>query len=136
MISVKKDGSLWKEAKGQACVQANLCKHSARKMQWATKYYKSHGGKYKGHKSESNKLIRWGKQRWRTYSGKASRGKLRYLPAKAWGKLTKGEIRRTNDTKKKGYRKGMQWVKQPQDVSRISRRYRTQNQKKRSINKT
>tara|TARA_Y100000389_G_scaffold50588_1_gene46289 strand:- start:10922 stop:11335 length:414 start_codon:yes stop_codon:yes gene_type:complete len=132
MISVKKDEALWEEAKKQACVKANLCKHSARKMQWATKYYKEHGGKYKGNKSRSNKLSAWGKERWRTHSGKSSRGRLRYLPAKAWSRLTKAQIKRTNDTKKKGYMQGMQWVKQPIDVSQIARQYRVAKKKTRS----
>ena len=98
-VSKKRNPRLWETAKRKACTQGKLCKHSARKMQWATRYYKSHGGKYVGKKSSRNSLVRWGKQKWRTSSGKKSRGKLRYLPDKAWKRLSKREIRRTNQSK-------------------------------------
>jgi len=123
-IAIKKDPKLWEKAKKKACSDANLCKHSARKMQWATQYYKKHGGKYIGKKSNNNSLYKWGKQKWRTSSGKKSGGKLRYLPDKAWKNLTKDQIKRTNESKRKGYDEGKQFVSQPKDVRRISRRYR------------
>ena len=85
-----------------------MCKHSARKMQWAVHYYKSHGGTYAGKKSPSNKLHQWTKQKWRTASGKKSEGKRRYLPAEAWKHLTKKQIKETNRLKQKGYAKGKQ----------------------------
>ena len=71
------------KAKDKACTEGGMCKHSARKMQWAVQYYKSHGGTYAGKKSPSNKLHQWTKQKWRTASGKKSEGKRRYLPAEA-----------------------------------------------------
>ena len=105
-VAVKTNPRLWESAKKAACSQAGLCKHSARKMQWATRYYKRKGGRYKGKRSASNSLTRWGKQKWRTYSGKKSGGKLRYLPSRSWKRLSKSQIRRTNAAKRRGYSKG------------------------------
>ena len=123
-VSIRKNPKLWEESKKKACSQANLCLHSARKMQWAVRYYKSKGGKYIGKKSKNNSLSRWGRQKWRTSSGKKSGGKLRYLPDKAWRKLSKDQIKRTNASKRKGYKQGKQFVPQPKDVQRIAKRYR------------
>ncbi len=123
-IAVKSNPKLWQRAKQKACSQGKLCKHSARKMQWATSWYKSHGGKYKGPKSSSNRLVRWGRQKWRTSSGKKSGGKRRYLPDKAWKALTPAQKRSANRTKRRGYSRGRQYVRNPSDVARISKRYR------------
>ena len=123
-IAQKTNPSLWREAKRRACSKGNLCKHSARKMQWATRYYKAHGGGHAGPQSSRNSLRRWGKQRWRTPSGKPSRGKRRYLPEKAWQNLSKRDIRRTNASKRRGFARGKQWVAQPKDVAVKTRRYR------------
>jgi hypothetical protein len=82
-----------------------MCKHSARKMQWAVQCYKGKGGKYIGKKDSSNKLHQWTKQKWRTASGKKSKGRLR-LPDKAWDALSPEQIRRTNRSKREGFRKG------------------------------
>ena len=123
-IATKKNPALWERAKKMACSKAKLCKHSARKMQWATRYYKKSGGKYVGKKTKQNSLTKWGKQKWKTHSGKKSGGKLRYLPSKAWKKLSRDQIRRTNQTKKRGYKRGKQFVRQPKDVAAVSRRFR------------
>lgn len=123
-IATKANPRLWETAKKKACTSGGLCKHSARKMQWATTYYKKHGGKYIGKKQSSNTLVRWGKQKWRTSSGKKSNGKLRYLPSKAWKKLSASERRRTNNSKQRGYRRGNQYVRQPLDIAKKTRRYR------------
>ena len=124
-IATKTNPKLWERAKREACRKARLCKHSARKMQWATRYYKSRGGRYKGTRSRSNSLRRWGKQKWRTSSGKPSRGRLRYLPSKAWRRLTPAERRRTNRSKSRGYRKGKQYVRQPKDIARKTKKFRS-----------
>ena len=129
-VAIKTNPKLWEAAKRAACSQAGLCKHSARKMQWATRYYKKKGGRYKGKKNASNSLSRWGKQKWRTSSGKKSRGKLRYLPSKSWKKLSNSQIRRTNTYKRKGYSKGRQYVRQPKDVVRTLSRRRKRTSKK------
>ena len=95
-VARKTSPALWESAKRRACSQAGLCDHSARKMQWAVRDYKKRGGKYAGPKASQNKLARWTRQKWRTHSGKASRGTLRYLPDAAWRKLSPDQIRRTN----------------------------------------
>lgn len=122
--AVKRDPILWKTAKEKACSVGKLCKHSARKMQWATRFYQSKGGRYVGKKSRRNSLSKWQDQRWRTSSGKRSRGRLRYLPDEAWKKLTREEVRRTNAAKERGFRRGRQYVPQPVDIARKTKRYR------------
>lgn len=123
-IAVKTNPILWNKAKEMACTSGKLCKHSARKMQWAVHYYKKHGGKYTGKRSKSNSMSRWTKQKWRTASGKKSQGKLRYLPSNAWKHLSPTEIKRTNKAKLQGYSKGKQWVRQPKDIARKTSKYR------------
>lgn len=117
-VAAKDNPRLWEDSKNKACSKGGLCLHSARKMQWATRYYKAHGGGYVGKKSSNNSLHLWGQQKWRTSSGKKSRGKLRYLPDEAWRHLSKREIRRTNESKRKGYARGKQWVRQPAHIAR------------------
>lgn len=114
---------LWNTCKHLACTKGKLCKHSARKMQYAVRCYKSKGGGYRG-SSQGNSLRRWGKEKWRTYSGKKSGGKLRYLPSKAWKHLSPRQIRTTNAAKRRGYKQGKQFVRQPKDVARIAKRFR------------
>jgi hypothetical protein len=123
-ISKKRDPRLWERAKRKACTQAKLCKHSARKMQWASRYYRTHGGRFVGKLRSDNSLKRWTRQKWRTADRKPSRGRTRYLPDKAWRKLSRDQIRRTNRRKREGYARGRQWVKQPRDVVRTLRRSR------------
>lgn len=117
-VAKKTHPRLWESAKRRACADAGLCLHSARKMQWATRYYKSHGGGYADGRSKSNRLSRWSAQKWRTQSGAPSRGRLRYLPDAAWRALTPEEARRTNAAKRRGAARGKQYVPQPADVAR------------------
>lgn len=63
-IATKKDPEKWARAKAKA--RAKMGGHSARAMQLATKYYKEMGGRYEGKKSSSNRLTRWGKEKWMT----------------------------------------------------------------------
>ena len=123
-VARKSDLALWAKAKKKACTHGGLCKHSARKMQWATRYYKRKGGTYVGSADRENRLRRWGREKWRTSSGKKSAGKRRYLPDAAWKTLTPNEIRRTNDSKLKGYKRGKQWVRQPSDIAKKTRKHR------------
>ena len=123
-IAVKEDPQLWERAKRLACTSADLCVHSARKMQWASRKYKSLGGRYKGKRSPHNSLSRWTRQRWRTSNGEASKGRTRYLPDAAWKKLSPSQRRRTNRAKLEGFRKGRQFVRQPADVATIAARVR------------
>ena len=69
-------------------------------------------------------LKKWTKQKWRTSSGKPSKGKRRYLPDAAWKALTPAEKRATNRAKARGNRKGKQHVRQPKKIARKTRRYR------------
>ena len=87
---------------------------SARKAQLLAIAYKKAGGGYKGGKSQKQRsLVRWGKEKWRTSDGKpAIRGGVtrRYLPAKAWSKLTPAQRAATNRKKIAGSKRGIQFV--------------------------
>ena len=116
---------LWEAAKADA--KRRLCgKHSARAMQLAVSIYKKKGGGYRGSKpsAKSNKLKKWGKEKWRTSSGKPSEGKRRYLPDKAWKSLSAKEKKATNAAKAKGNKQGKQFVAQPKKIKKKVRRYR------------
>ena len=131
MESMKRtDPDLWERSKVAACREGGLCKHSARKMQWAVNYYKKKGGGYTGPKSSRNSLVKWTRQKWRTSSGRKSNGVRRYLPDAAWKHLSPSEIRRTNAAKRRGFEKGKQWVRQPKDIASKVRRFRKDDRKK------
>ncbi len=79
----------------------------------------------------------WTKQKWRTKSGKpstqgpkATGGKKssntgeRYLPEAAIKALTPAEYAATSRAKRKGTRKGKQFVKQPKSIAKKTRAYR------------
>ena len=92
---------------------------SARKAQLLAAEYEKAGGGYKGGKTSSQKsLSTWTDQKWRTSDGKPSEGKKRYLPEKAWEKLTPAEKAATNRAKAEGNRAGKQFVKQPEAVAK------------------
>jgi hypothetical protein len=76
-------------------------------------------------KAPQQSLKNWGKQNWRTSSGKPSKGKRRYLPDAAWKALSPGEKAATNRAKAAGNRKGKQFVKQPKRIAKKTRAYRT-----------
>jgi hypothetical protein len=69
-------------------------------------------------------LKNWTKQKWRTSSGKPSKGKRRYLPDQAWKSLSPSEKAATNRAKAKGNKKGKQFVKQPKKIAKKTARYR------------
>ena len=123
-IAKKTDPELWKEAKDAACEEADLCDHSARKMQYATRWYQSEGGGYEGPKRGDNSLSVWQGQKWRTDDGTPSRGRKRYLPDEAWKSLTKAQRRRANRTKREGTKRGQQYVRNPKAAAKASRRAR------------
>ena len=88
---------------------------SARKAQLLAAEYEKHGGGYKkGTRTASQKhLESWTEEKWKTADGKkAARGKTtaRYLPAKAWEKLTPAEREATDAKKKASSRTGRQFV--------------------------
>jgi hypothetical protein len=63
-------------------------------------------------------LKSWGKQKWRTKSGKpSSKTGERYLPEKAIKSLTSAEYAATTKAKRQGTKKGKQFVKQPKKVA-------------------
>lgn len=70
-------------------------------------------------------LKAWGKQKWRTKSGKKSSvtGE-RYLPSAAIKNLSASEYARTTAAKRKAKRKGKQHSKQPKSIAAKVRRYR------------
>ena len=80
-------------------------------------------------KAPQRSLVNWGKQKWRTKSGKPSTqgpnatGE-RYLPAKAIAALSDSEYRATTRAKRKGKAKGKQFVAQPKKIAKKVRKYR------------
>ena len=71
-------------------------------------------------------LKNWGKQKWRTKSGKpSSKTGERYLPEKAIKALSSSEYARTSAAKRKGKASGKQFVKQPKSIANKVRKYRT-----------
>lgn len=91
---------------------------SARKAQLVAQRYEAAGGGYKGGKSEGQKsLTKWTGQKWTTSDGKPSEGKKRYLPEKAWEKLSPAEKAATNKAKAAGNAKGKQFVAQPKAIA-------------------
>lgn len=122
-VAIKTNPSLWESSKQQAKARMGG-KHSARAMQLAVSIYKKKGGGYSGAKSTSNKLSTWGKQDWKTSSGKPSDGKRRYLPSKAWSALSAAQKAATNRAKAKGNKAGKQFVSQPKSVASITKKYR------------
>ena len=70
-------------------------------------------------------LKAWSKQKWRTKSGKKSSvtGE-RYLPSAAIRSLTAAEYAATTRAKRKGTKKGKQFVKQPKGIAKKTAKYR------------
>ena len=76
-------------------------------------------------KKSQKSLKRWTKQKWRTKSGKPSaKTGERYLPSAAIKALTPAEYAATSRAKRKGTKKGKQFVKQPKRIAKKTRRYR------------
>ena len=76
-------------------------------------------------KKSQKSLKNWGKQKWRTKSGKPSaKTGERYLPEKAIKSLSAKEYAATTRAKRKGTKKGKQHVKQPKRIARKTRVYR------------
>jgi|TARA_B100000035_G_C20762658_1_gene449005 hypothetical protein len=76
--------------------------------------------------AKSQKSLKaWGKQKWRTKSGKkSSETGERYLPEKAIKSLSASEYARTTAAKRKGKASGKQFVKQPKSIAAKVRRFR------------
>tara|TARA_R100000322_G_scaffold157227_1_gene117083 strand:+ start:1413 stop:1652 length:240 start_codon:yes stop_codon:yes gene_type:complete len=76
-------------------------------------------------KKSQQSLKNWGKQKWRTKSGKKSSvtGE-RYLPEKAIKNLTAQEYAATTRAKRKATKAGKQVAKQPKKIAKKTARYR------------
>lgn len=87
---------------------------SARKAQLVAQEYKKRGGGYRGKKTKKQRsLSKWGAEKWRTSDGKPAirqGGTRRYLPAKAWSKLSPSQRAATNRKKISGSKRGRQFV--------------------------
>ena len=70
-------------------------------------------------------LKKWTKQKWRTKSGKKSaKTGERYLPEAAIKALSPKEYASTTRAKRRGTKKGKQFVKQPKRIAKKVRKYR------------
>ena len=70
-------------------------------------------------------LKAWGKQKWRTKSGKPSKQTgERYLPSAAIKALTPAEYAATTRAKRKGKKAGKQFTKQPKGIAKKTARFR------------
>ncbi len=71
-------------------------------------------------------LKAWGKQKWRTKSGKkSSETGERYLPEKAIKALSSSEYASTTRAKRKAKKKGKQFSKQPKSIASKVKSYRS-----------
>ena len=76
-------------------------------------------------KDPQQSLKDWGKQKWRTKSGKpSSETGERYLPEAAIKSLSAAEYAATTKAKRKGSAAGKQFVKQPKAIAKKTARFR------------
>jgi len=76
-------------------------------------------------KAPQKSLSDWGKQNWRTKSGKpSSETGERYLPAKAIKALTPAEYAATTRAKREATKAGKQFAKQPKKVAEKIKSFR------------
>ena len=80
-------------------------------------------------KKSQRSLVAWGKQKWRTKSGKPStQGPKatgeRYLPEKAITALSASEYAASSAAKRKATRRGKQFSKQPRKIAKKTSRFR------------
>ena len=76
-------------------------------------------------KAPQKSLSDWGKQDWRTKSGKpSSETGERYLPAKAIKALTPAEYAATSRAKREATKAGKQFAKQPKKVAEKTKSFR------------
>lgn len=95
---------------------------SARKAQLVAQEYKKRGGGYRGKKNKKQRsLSKWTDEKWTTSDGKPAirmGGTRRYLPAKAWSKLTPSQRDATNRKKIQGSKRGRQFVANTEAAAR------------------
>ena len=122
------DPALWEAVKAEVTAGSKGGRPgqwSARKAQMSVRLYKERGGGYLGPKDPDNSLTKWTKQKWRTKSGRSSlETGERYLPSDAIDALTDEEYAETTRAKRRGTRKGKQFVKQPKKIARKVKRFR------------
>jgi len=124
----RRDPKKWNAAKAKAKAKMGG-KWSARAAQLAVSYYKKDGGGYRGPKKASNSLSKWTRQDWKTRDGKPAKRKnkkgetvtARYLPKKAWSKLSKSEARATDSKKRAASKKGKQFVSNTKKAKRAGK---------------
>ena len=80
-------------------------------------------------KKSQRSLVAWGKQKWRTKSGKPStQGSKatgeRYLPSAAIKALSPSEYAASSAAKRKAKRAGKQFSKQPKKIAKKASRFR------------
>ena len=76
-------------------------------------------------KDPQQSLKDWGKQKWRTKSGKpSSQTGERYLPEAAIKSLSSAEYAATTKAKRKGTAAGTQLVKQPKAIAKKTSKFR------------
>ena len=80
-------------------------------------------------KKSQRSLVAWGKQKWRTKSGKPStQGSKatgeRYLPEKAIKALSSSEYASSSAAKRKATRRGKQFSKQPRKIAKKTSSFR------------
>ena len=76
-------------------------------------------------KKPQRSLKAWTRQKWRTKSGKPSaKTGERYLPEAAIKALTPAEYAATTRAKRKGSKKGKQFVRQPKSISAKTKPFR------------
>ena len=127
-IAVKSDSKLWNRSVSEACSEARLCKHSARKMQWATRRYKSLGGAYKGKRSRRNSMTKWTREKWdyvdKRDKNKPFKSRGRYLPKSVRRKLSTSEKKKTNRRKRNASRRGKRKASYGSRVKKLMRKRR------------
>jgi len=76
-------------------------------------------------KKPQESLKAWGKQKWRTKSGKkSSETGERYLPEKAIKALSPAEYAATSKAKREGTKAGKQFVAQPKSIAKKVKPFR------------
>ena len=77
-------------------------------------------------KKSQKSLKDWGKQKWRTKSGKpSSKTGERYLPTAAIKSLSDAEYAATTRAKRKGTKAGKQFVAQPKKIAKKTKPFRS-----------
>lgn len=119
--ALRTDEALWRQIVREVTAEdkgGRPGQWSARKAQICVARYKQAGGGYIGAKSPDNSLAKWTREKWRTKSGAPSlQTGERYLPSAAIEALTDEEYAETSRAKRRGMKRGQQFVPQPIEVA-------------------